>query len=292
MRNRIRSTLLVSAALAATLSAIGVSSATAAPKGEYAVFAQCPLSNTELSGCLVSRTESGHITMGKTEVPIVKTQTLQGGLINVEPGLKKMAAALNGETLTKTPQKVPGGLLGLVKCNEIKGEGFFEKLERGACELVFENATTGVNATTELAAPASSVLVSLAEAELETGPALVLPIKVKLENPLLGKECYIGSNSDPIVLELTTGTSGTLKGKLGEISTKAEGGILAIKNNTLVNGTFSAPAATGCGEFFSFLLDPIINSKIGLPAKSGNSAVLNSTLEIAGAGLVRESEEA
>jgi hypothetical protein len=210
MRNRIRSTLLVTAALAVSLSAIGVSSAMATPKGEYAVFAQCPTSNTELSGCLVSRTESGHITMGKTEVPIVKTQTLQGGLINVEPGLKKMAAALNGETLTKTPQKVPGGLLGLVKCNEIKGDGFFEKLERGACELIFENGTTGVNATTELAAPASSVLVSLAEAELETGPALVLPIKVKLENPLLGKECYIGSNAHPIVLELTTGTSGTL----------------------------------------------------------------------------------
>jgi hypothetical protein len=291
MRNRIRSTLLVTAALAVSLSAIGVSSAMATPKGEYAVFAQCPTSNPELSGCLVSRTESGHITMGKTEVPIVKTQTLQGGLINIEPGLKKMAAALNGETLTKTPQKVPGGLLGLVKCNEIKGEGIFEKLERGACELIFENSTTGVNATTELAAPASSVLLSLAEAELETGPALVLPIKVKLENPLLGKECYIGSNAHPIVLELTTGTSGTLKGKLGEISTKAEGGILAIKNNTLVNGTFSAPAATGCGEFFSFLLDPIINSKIGLPATSGNSAVLNSTLEIANSELVKESEE-
>jgi hypothetical protein len=291
MRNRIRSTLLVTAALAACLSAIGVSSAMATPKGEYAVFAQCPLSNTELSGCLVSRTESGHITMGKTEVPIVKTQTLQGGLINVVPGLKKMAAALNGETLTKTPQKVPGGLLGFVKCNEIKGEGVFEKLERGACELIFENGTTGVNATTELAEPAGSVLLSLAEAELETGTALRLPIKVKLENPLLGKECYIGSNAHPIVLELTTGTSGTLKGKLGEISTKAEGGILVVKNNTLVNGTFSAPAATGCGEFFSFLLDPVINSKIGLPATSGNSAVLNSTLEIAGAGLVRESEE-
>ena len=292
MRNRIRSTLLVSVALAAVLSAIGVSSAMAVPKGEYAVFAQCPLANEELSGCLVSRTESGHITMGKTEVPIVKTQTLQGGLLNVEPGLKNMAAALNGETLTKTPQKVPGGLLGLVKCNEIKGEGFWEKLERGGCELIFENKTTGVNATTELAEPASSVFLSLAEAEFETGTALRLPIKVKLENPLLGNECYIGSNAHPIVLELTTGTSGTLKGKLGEVSSKAEGGILVVKNNTLVNGTFSAPAATGCGEFFSFLLDPIINSKIGLPATSGNSAVLNSTLEVAGAGLVRESEEA
>jgi hypothetical protein len=290
MRNRIRSTLLVVVAMVATLSAIGVSSAMATPKGEYAVFAQCPLSNEELSGCLVSRTESGHVTLGTQEVPLVKTQTLQGGLINIAPGVKEMAAALNGETLTKTPQKVPGGLLGLVKCNEIKGEGFWEKLERAACEAVFENKNTGVNATTELAAPASSVIFSLPEAALETGAALVLPVKIKLENPLLGDECYIGSNSNPIVLELTTGTSGSLKGKYGENSSKEEGGIQVVKNNTLVESNFKAPGVTGCGEFFSFLLDPIINAKLGLPATTGNQAVLNNTIELAGAGLVRESE--
>ena len=110
MRNRIRSTLLVSVALAAILSALGVSSAMATPKGEYAVFAQCPTSNGEVTGCLVSRSESGHITIGKQEVPIVKTQTLQGGTENIGGGVKRMVGALNGETLTKTPQKVPGGI--------------------------------------------------------------------------------------------------------------------------------------------------------------------------------------
>jgi hypothetical protein len=148
-----------------------------------------------------------------------------------------------------------------------------------------------VNATTELAAPATSVILSLAGAEFpELGPALVLPIKVKLENPLLGNECYIGSNTHPIVLELSTGKSGTLTGSLGEITSRAEGGILVIKGSKLVDGTFSAPAATGCGEFFSFLLDPIINSKIGLPATTGNSAIFNDTLELAGIGAVRGSE--
>jgi hypothetical protein len=237
----------------------------------------------------VSRTESGQVTLGKQEVPIVNTQTLQGGVENIEPGVKNLVAALNGETLTKTPQKVPGGLAGLVKCNEIKGNGFWEKLERAGCEAIFENKYTGVNATTELAAPASSVILSLAEAELESGPALILPIKVKLENPLLGNECYIGSNTHPIVLELTTGKSGTLTGKLEEITSRAEGGILIAKSK-LVDGTFSAPAATGCGEFFSFLLDPILNSKIGLPATTGNTAVFNTTLELASIELVRDSE--
>ncbi len=291
MRNRIRSTLLVSVALAAALSVLGVSSAMATPKGEYAVFAQCPTHNEEVTGCLVSRSESGHITIGKQEVPIVKTQTLQGGTENIGGGVKRMVGALNGETLTKTPQKVPGGIIGLVECDKITGGGFWEKLERGTCEFFFENKYTGVEATTELAAPASSVTLDLLLAEIETGTALTLPIKVKLENPLLGNECYIGSNSNPITLHLTTGTSGSAKGKFGEAESKAEGGILAVKNNTLVDGTFSAPEATGCGEFFSFLLDPIINSKLGLPAASGtNTAVLNNTIELANAEVVREHE--
>jgi len=149
-----------------------------------------------------------------------------------------------------------------------------------------------VNATTELAAPASSVILSLAGAEFpELGPALILPIKVKLENPLLGNECYIGSNAHPIVLELTTGKSGSETGSLGEITSRAEGGILVVKNSKLVNGTFAAPGVTGCGEFFSFLLDPIINAKLGLPAASGkNNAVFNTTLELGGIESVRESE--
>lgn len=292
MQSRIGRILLVAASMVASLAILGVSSALATPKGEYSVFEQCPTGIKTLSGCVVSRTESGAVTIGKQEVPIVNTQTLQGGTENVGPGVKHLVAALDGETLTKTPQKVPGGLSGLVKCNEIKGEGFWEKLERAGCEAIFENKYTGVNATTELAAPATSVFLSLAGAEFpELGPALTLPIKVKLENPLLGNECYIGSNEHPIVLKLSTGKSGTQTGKLGEITSRGEGGILVVKNSKLVDGTFSAPGVTGCGEFFSFLLDPIINGKLGLPAESGqNSAVFNSTLELAGIEAVLESE--
>jgi hypothetical protein len=263
----------------------------ATPKGEYKVFEQCPLTVEKVQGCLVSRTESGEITIGNQAVPIVKTQTLQGGFIeNRKTGAVTFVAAANGETFSKTPQKVPGGLLDLVKCNEIKGNGIFEKLERGACELVFENGTTGVNAVTELAAPASSIGLFEGNLEVEEGTALFLPVKVRLENTLLGGECYIGSEAHPIDLELTSGTSGSLKGKLGEIGEKAEGGILVIKNDTLVDSGFKAPEATGCGGIFSFLLDPIIDAKLGLPASTTDKATLNNTIEQASAPLVRESE--
>jgi hypothetical protein len=278
--------------LIALLAALGASSAAATPSGEYAVFADCPVSNLELAACLVSRTESGEITLGKQAVPIVATQTLQGGYTEEGSGAEHFVGAADGNTLSKTPQKVPGGLVGLVKCNEITGSGLLEDLARAACELVFENGVTGVNATTELAAPASSIGINEENVLEESGTGLSLPIKVKLENPLLGSECYIGSNAHPVVLNLTSGTSGAAKGKRGKLSDRAEGGILVITGDTLVDNTFAAPAATGCGGLFSSLIDPLVNSKVGLPAAAGtNTAILNNTLEQSGADLARESGE-
>jgi len=286
-------TLCVALVFGTTLAALGVPAAMATPKGEFANFAQCPTSNKTISGCLDARTETGEFTIGTENVPIVNTQTLQGGFTTGEGGNLTITAAANGETLTKTPQKVPGGLLGLVKCNEISN--FFERI---ACEVVFENGVTGVNATTELAAPASSIGLNEFALLLEEGTALSLPVKVKLENPLLGNECYVGSNSSPIVINLTTGATEppapnkSIKGSKGELSTRAEGHVLVISGNSLVNNSFAAPSANGCGGIFSFLIDPIIDSKLGLPSAAGeNTAVLNGTLELVGVEAVRESEK-
>jgi hypothetical protein len=293
IKMRITRTLIATMAVAVSLGCLGVSSAMAEPKGEYSVFKECPTSHSPtINGCLVSRVEKGAIKIGKQEVPIVNTQTLQGGTINKglsEEGfeIEEFVGAAGGNTLTKTPQKVPGGLAGLVECDKITGSGFWEVIERGGCELIFENHYTGVNATTELSAPASSIGINQTFLELQFGTGLSLPIKVKLENPLLGEECYIG----PITLNLTTGKSGALTGSFGKIHTKAEGGILEIKGNKLVTSEFTAPKATGCGEFFSFIIDPIINSKIGLPSETGNTATLEGTVEEANRGAVEEAEE-
>jgi hypothetical protein len=281
MKSRIGHTLLTTALLALALAAAGVSSASAAPKGEYAVFSQCPLSNSELSGCLVARTEKGAIKIGNQEVPISMTQTLQAGLINLNAYEKEVVSP----TFSKTPQKVPGGLLG-IKCAEIKGEGWFEKGLRATCEYFFEHGLTAVYATTELAGKVNLNEIAL---DLEEGTALELPVKVKLENSLFGEECYVGSNSNPVTLALTTGTSGSLKGTKGTTSTKAGGRILVISGTKLVDTNFSAPEAKGCGIFG--LLDGIINSKLGLPASTGNTAELIGTEEQAGVNAVRESEE-
>ena len=277
-------------ALALPLAALTTASAaTAAPTGEYEAFAECPTSNAELSGCISARAEGGaggSITFGSETVPIVNTQTLQGGFIEEESGALKFVGAAQGNTLTKTAQKVPGGLSGLVKCNEISN-----KEEREHCEAIFENKLTGVNATVELAAPASSIGLNEINLETENGTALSLPVKVKVENPLLGNECYIGSNSSPLVVELTTGKSGSLTGKLGEIGLRAENRILVIKNDSLVNNTLAVPGATGCGGIFSSIIDKIVDARLGIPAAAPkNKVTLNGTLEQTSVEAAREHE--
>jgi hypothetical protein len=65
-----RRTLVVAMALTASLAAMGgvASPALATPKGEFAVFADCPLSNPELTGCITAKTESGKFIIGNRTV--------------------------------------------------------------------------------------------------------------------------------------------------------------------------------------------------------------------------------
>jgi hypothetical protein len=251
------------------------------PTGDFAIFKQCPRFTEGVGLCIDSQVTGGEVTLDKQTVPIEHTITLQGGIHrNPETEVETFYGALNGETLSKTPETVPGGLAGLVKCDEIEGGGIVEDAARVACETAFENGLTGVNAITELAKPASDIGISKHDLIVEEGPALTLPIKVRLENPLLGSDCYIGSGTDPIVLELTTGTTHpeppnkAIRGEIGEIRAKDEFEFIEIPENILVNNEFSAPAATGCGGALASVIDPIVNSQIGLPSADGHNTAI------------------
>jgi hypothetical protein len=128
---------------------------------------------------------------------------------------------------------------------------------------------------------------------LEEGVALKLPVKVHLENPFLGSECYVGSSSSPLIWNLTTGTTSPpgpnkpITGTSGTITTKDEGEIVTLTGTKLVDNAWSAPTATGCGGILAFIVDPIINSTVGLPAASGsNTAELINTINEATVGSV------
>jgi hypothetical protein len=276
--------------LAVALSAPG----SALASSPFERFKQCPTSFPGISQCVYDETTSGEVKLGSTAVPISKPLILQGGTLPTgEPGVSFLLPALNGESLVKTPLNVPGGLLDLINCKEIKGEGFFEKGERAVCEAIFENKTTGVTATTELVATEHNpAILNTHTLFAEKGTALTLPVRVKLDNPLLGSSCFIGSAASPLQLHLTTGTTAPPKpnepihGFVGELFEEGEGEILGIELG-VVDNAFSAPAAEGCGGFFSFLINPIVNAKLGLPLAAGkNTAILNGTVRITSASEV------
>jgi hypothetical protein len=291
-KGRALAALLIAALAVLALSA----SAQATLTGAFTRFANCPYKNTEVRKCLVSVTESGEVILGSKKVPIVNPVTLQGGIgpVDEETEFGKMFAATNGITLSKTPQPVPGGLAGLVNCKEIK-----EPLLRVACELALENKFTGASSTLELARPASQVLVSEFRIAAEEGVALKLPIKIHLENPFLGSNCYVGSESSPIIWELTSGKTAPpapntpINGFGGEGAFLEGGRIIELKNNVLVDNAWAAPGATGCGgSLVELLLDPVVNVSAGLPAEAGhNTAILKGTASTTSALAVKKNDE-
>jgi hypothetical protein len=124
-----------------------------------------------------------------------------------------------------------------------------------------------------------------------------LPLKVHLINSVLGNSCYIGSNSNPITLNLITSTTSPpppnkpITGKEPEFAVNESTGVLEGRNGTFVDNSFSAPGATGCTlTLFGFLpisLDGLVDLQAGLPAAAGtNETVQNFDLEIVEVGLV------
>lgn len=295
MRTKSNKGRAIVALLIAALAVFGLA-ATAQAKltGNFTKFGQCPYKNLEVRKCLLAVTNSGEVVLGSKKVPIVNPVTLQGGAGKQVEGVAPFFAASNGITLSKTPQPVPGGLSGLINCKEIKD--FFLRL---ACEVTFENGVTGLNATLELAKPATDIRVSENNLAAEEGVALMMPVKTHLENPFLGSSCYVGSSSSPLTWNLTTGTTAPpapnkpISGKAGFVEFLEEGSIAVAKDAVLVDNAWSAPGASGCGGFpAELLLNPIINTAAGLPASAGkNTAILKNTLNIAAAAAVRENDE-
>ena len=283
-------------ALVVPLTTLGLASPALAvehhPTGDYVPFADCPLSNPSVTRCLIAQTTSGEFTVGKKTVPINETITLQGGTIeNPETGALTFVGAENGETLSKTALYVPGGLFGT------KPPESWPKEAKERFEEMINKGLTGVTETTELAKPASDIGINTNNLIEEEGVALSLPVKVKLSNVFLGSSCYVGSESHPIVLNLTTGTTSPpepnkpIKGSRGEIEFKDEFNIVVLSGGSLVDNTFAAPEASGCGGVFSNLVDPIVDSQFGLPAAAGhNTAILTGKLEQAVAEAVKASE--
>ena len=264
LRGARRGPLVLAVTLAGSLATVAGAApalATSALRAEFAPFVHCPV--TEATQCVDSHVTGGEFKIDLKTVPIEKVNIeLQGGLESETWKPIPLIAAVGAPTLSNTPLTVPGGLAGI---GGIGGE---------------------VTATAELAEPVSSIIIAKGHLLNKEGTAVVLPIKVKLSNETLGKECYIGSDAEPIVLNLTTGTTapplpGTpITGGHDSPEGGAKGKIVKLSEVTLVDNTFAVPGATGCGESLSPVVDLAVDADIGLPAPAGyNTAIMKGYFE-------------
>ncbi|HTU79772.1 MAG TPA: hypothetical protein VMF09_13540 [Solirubrobacteraceae bacterium] len=246
---------LAATVFAATLGVLGAPAvAIAGLQHEFAPFANCPVNDSKVTTCIVSTVTGGEFVLGSKTVAIDKPVVLQGGLAGTE-----LVGATNGETLSKTALTVPGGLVGI---EGLGGE---------------------VTATAELAGAVGINSLNLLTAK---GTAVSLPLKVKLGNPLLGSTCFIGSDSEPVAVELTTGTTSPpgpnkpITGSPGHLTFTSDHRIVLITGNALVGNSFSVPGANGCGGLLFLLIDPLVDLASGVPASAGhNTAVMKGTLQ-------------
>jgi len=238
------------------------------PRTGYTQFTGCPSpisENSNIHTCLHATIKSGKFKMGNKEVPIEKPITLTGGVEHLFTPGPLLFNSKGG--LSKAKQKVPGGVIGLTGLTWL-------------LEFLGSEALT-LYATTELVG--TPIVAGTAFAQL--------PIRVHLENGVLGNNCYVGSSSSPITLNLTTGTTSPpppntpITGKEPSLEFIEATEIQKANNGTYVDNSFAAPGASGCVlTLFGFIpisINGLVNSQSGLPAAAGtNETVQNFDAEV------------
>jgi hypothetical protein len=238
------------------LVAVFASSASARePAPGYSQFAGCPspeeVPNIEF--CVASTITGGHFQMGSKDVPIKNPMKLSGGVTNENHFVYNSKGGL-----TPVKQLVPGGIIGLTGLDWLVNFLSLEDLK--------------LYAVTELAGTPGNPLFDI---------PYVLPVKIHLINPALGQTCYVGSNSNPITLNLTVDTTNPpppnepITGHPPQLElVPGYPELFRATNGEFVDNAFAAPGATGCRIELGLInigVNSLVNSQSGLPAPAGTN---------------------
>jgi hypothetical protein len=234
--------------LLAALLAIGASLVFAsAASAAFPNFSDCPRTIAGFEGCIDVQNRSGNLKIKGFNVPLGESLEIRGGLRNEggEPVFVPPAGT-NGFFARAVP--VPGGLLGI---EWIPG--------------------TSVLAITELAGPPSSILFNF------EAFSITIPVKVRLVNTLIGMNCHVGTDRNPVLLHLITGTTAPpppnrpVTGRIGTFAVIPPN-TLTITGNFNVDNTFAVPGASECGLGLG-LINALVNAKLRLPSAAGNNSI-------------------
>jgi len=278
---------LAAPALARPSAVAGTSSTSAGyppPKGIYAQYTNCPLKNPlmhesiDVTVCTWGHATSGSVTIGTTTTPVTEPVTVQFGWYDSAPihfnyPLPTVSPLSGATTITSTkPDLIPESLTTALGCPST-------------------NATVENICQEAAATPADNQVFALAQS---TGPITAFnlftwaqPVKFELINPLLGKNCSIGTNDSPIVLhpQLSLLPGGSFSVVLDPNGLDV--GQILLTGAQAADSTFSAPGVTGCGPGgpANIAVESALDAGVGLPATSGNSLTLQGNFDLAiGAG--------
>ncbi len=240
IRMRLAALLVVGA------SALFASSASAA----FPNFSGCPRENSSVVDCFDAQSVTGSLEIKGFTVPLGESLEIRGGLAEDGSGIPVFVPPAGTNGFFARPIRIPGGLLG----------------------IEFPIPGNAVLAIAQLAGSPSAIRIGFG-IPVST---LSLPVKVKLENPILGGDCSIGTNSHPANVTLTTGTTSPpapnrpISGSIGEL--RFEEGILELLGARFVDNAFAVPGASGCGLLG--IANPLVDLKLQIPSAGGNNAMI------------------
>jgi hypothetical protein len=282
------------------------SSAPAHGAGVWDKFAACPLEDPETFVCLYARslyeTEAkwarpkgrSELAVGTIQIGFRRAVIVQGGLreSTLFAGAEQLIDPTGGSpAIVPIRQPIRGGLRFLVDPAQLPGPA------RRSLDAVLRSAESRrVWAVIESAPAAPTIMLSASNMLAGSGTGLALAVKVHLENAFLGTGCYAGSDLDPIVLDLTTGSTAPppptepVDGQPGSLKAFARGAFAGITEDSLADNAFAVPGVSGCGKPpWQGRIDAAINTSLGLPSQAGhNAARINGTLYLASSERVKE----
>ncbi|MFD6359990.1 hypothetical protein ACFWFX_09060 [Streptomyces roseolus] len=267
-------------ALGAFASMGTATAATPVLNGGWAPSTRCPVDAAPMISadgldtspqCVVSYSLSGSIKLGNTTVPTGKTN-LQIGVVQNADGTNSVVAPAGGALIADSAT-VPGGLMGLMCPSDIP-------FVTDICRKLSDANLNKITATMESVGTPSEF--DQIAGVLTDQPIVTIPVRIRLQNPFLGDNCYIGSKSNPILLRpknLTApGFGATRFDGDGTAAEEGEMSRLDLLGATQYDDGFSVPGASGCGLGWFGIIDAAVNLKTGLPSGAGkNKLLLNDT---------------
>lgn len=239
------------AAITASLAIGGALTGTAATaSAAYPDFSDCPRAQVVGGICVHIQSRNGYMDIKGFRVPIGESFQIRGGIKSVGDTTEFVAPRGTNGVFSK-PIQIPGGILG----------------------INFPLPGNAVTATAQLAGPASSIRLDINTASVQ------MPLKLKLSNPIIGSGCQIGSDANPVRVNLIVGTTSPpapnrpISGVLGEQTYNEAQEALVFLGDRNVDNSFSIPGASGCGINLG-LINSLINLKLKLPSAGGNNALV------------------